>query len=52
MTKPNDWPYSGAVVPGYPTLHPLQSGYWPKFWKIYGLMKAPDAGMIQRPPIP
>jgi len=30
-----DWPYSGAIVPGYPTLHPLAEGYWERFWKLY-----------------
>ena len=30
-----DWPYVGAIVPGYPTLHPLQDGYWELFWKLY-----------------
>ncbi len=30
-----DWPYSGAVVPGYPTLHPLRDNYWEIFWKLY-----------------
>src|SRR6266487_2621232 len=30
-----DWPYSGAIVPGYPTLHPLAEDYWELFWKRY-----------------
>jgi len=30
-----DWPYSGAVIPGYPSLHPLQPGYWELSWRIY-----------------
>jgi putative transposase len=29
-----DWPYLGCMLVGYPTLHPLQEGYWEKFWKI------------------
>jgi REP element-mobilizing transposase RayT len=29
-----DWPDLGCMVPGYPTLHPLDEGYWEKFWKI------------------
>jgi putative transposase len=29
------WPYSGAIVPGYPTLHPLEEDYWERFWKLY-----------------
>jgi REP element-mobilizing transposase RayT len=30
-----DWPYIGAIVPGYPDLHPLADGYWEQFWKRY-----------------
>jgi putative transposase len=30
-----DWPYSGAVVPGYPDLYPFQDDYWAIFWKNY-----------------
>ena len=45
-TSPEAWPFSGAVVPGYPTLHPLQDGFWQKFWKFYAQAKHPDAGEI------
>ena len=48
----NEWPFRGAVVPGYPTLHPVQDDFWPKFWKLYGAMKSPDAGKVLRPPLP
>jgi putative transposase len=30
-----DWPHTGCVVPGYPTLHPLQPDYWDKLWRLY-----------------
>lgn len=30
-----DWPYSGVVVPGFPTLHPLRTDFWDLFWKLY-----------------
>jgi len=30
-----DWSYSGAIVPGYPELNPLDRKFWPIFWKIY-----------------
>lgn len=30
-----DWEYLGAVVPGYPTLHPLDENYWRLFWEQY-----------------
>jgi REP element-mobilizing transposase RayT len=48
--RPQDWPRSGAVVPGYPKLHPLDEDFWPTFWKLYEQFRAPDAGNIKRPP--
>ncbi len=33
-----DWrtyPYSGAVVPGYPSLDPRRDDFWTVFWRIY-----------------
>jgi REP element-mobilizing transposase RayT len=42
------WPYCGAVVPGYPKLHPLEEDFWPKFWKLYSVALATDAGNINR----
>lgn len=35
VAHPRDWPYLGAVVPGYPFLHPLAEGFWELFWKLY-----------------
>ncbi len=29
------WPFLGAVVPGYPTLNPLDPDFWDLFWKLY-----------------
>jgi len=46
-----NWKYSGAVIAGYPTLHPLQPEFWNKLWKLYFQFKNPDAGNIVRPPI-
>jgi len=51
VKKPGDWPFSGGIVPGYPTLHPLQEDFWPKFWRLYGAAKLPDAGKMARPPM-
>ncbi|MEP6663311.1 MAG: hypothetical protein ABJC04_06555, partial [Verrucomicrobiota bacterium] len=51
VKHPKDWPFAGAIVPGYPALHPLEDDFWPKFWKLYGKAKHPDAGNIKRPPI-
>lgn len=35
VKRQEEWPYLGAIVPGYPTLRPLQEGYWEKFWKLH-----------------
>jgi len=51
VKRPEDWPYAGAVVPGYPSLHPLKENFWPLFWKLYATSLAPDAGNLKRPPI-
>jgi REP element-mobilizing transposase RayT len=49
--KPEEWPFVGCVVPGYPKLNPLAAEEWQKFWKIYGKLRQPDAGQIIRPPV-
>jgi REP element-mobilizing transposase RayT len=46
-----DWQFHGAVVPGYPALHPLRDAFWPKFWRLYEQMVHPDAGNRSLPPI-
>jgi REP element-mobilizing transposase RayT len=51
VERPADWPHAGAIVPGYPALHPLQNGFWPLFWRIYLGAREADAGDIQRPPL-
>ncbi len=51
VKEPKDWPFCGAVVPGYPTLHPLTEDFWPKFSKLHAQAKHPDAGNILRPPL-
>ena len=30
-----NWPYSGCLVPGWPTLDPRDADYWPLFWSIW-----------------
>jgi len=32
---PRDWTHLGAVVPGFPFLHPLDEDFWEQFWKLY-----------------
>ena len=34
-TAEKDWPFLGAIVPGFPKLHPFEDRYWDKFWKLY-----------------
>jgi putative transposase len=46
-----DWPHGGAVVPGYPKLHPLDDEFWQVFWKIYASLREPQAGERNLPPI-
>jgi hypothetical protein len=43
------WPYCGAIIPGYPTLHPLDEDYWPMFWKLYQKACVPEAGRRKLP---
>ena len=49
VAKPEDWNFNGAIVPGYPTLHPLGEYFWEKFWKLYAQAHQPEAGNIKRP---
>lgn len=37
----HNWPHSGALVPGYPFLHPLADDFWPSFWKFYQEQREP-----------
>ncbi len=46
VKAPPDWPYLGAVVPGYPRLNPFEPDYWPWFWKHYLSVREP--GIEQR----
>jgi putative transposase len=35
VDHPRDWPHLGAVVPGYPFLHPLDEDFRESFWQLY-----------------
>ena len=50
VTEPVGWPFCGAVIPGYPTLHPLAKDFWDKFWRILEHAKEPAAGNRKLPP--
>lgn len=43
------WPFGGAIVPGYPTLHPLKEDFWPLFWKLFRQQRQPNAGERKLP---
>jgi REP element-mobilizing transposase RayT len=38
-----DWKYAGAIVPGYPGVHPLSDGFWGLFWRLYSAASQDDA---------
>ena len=48
MKETEVWPDTGSIVPGYPKLNPTEEDFWPTFWKIYGKLRQPDAGDINR----
>jgi len=50
VERADEWKFSGAVVLGYPRLHPSDDAYWPVFWKLYASQRHIDAGNILRPP--
>jgi REP element-mobilizing transposase RayT len=41
VVKAEDWPFHGAIVPGYPTFHPLEDNFWPLFWEQYERQREP-----------
>ncbi len=51
VAKPENWPFTGCIVPGYPKLNPFEEDYWSKFWKIFAKLRQPDAGNIKHPPL-
>ena len=50
VKAPGDWPYLGAVVPGYPRLEPFGEDYWPWFWKHYYSVREPGIEKRVLPP--
>jgi len=41
VKHPREWPWLGAVVPGYPFLHPLTEDFWEMFWRLYEQHREP-----------
>ena len=52
VAHPRDWPHLGAVIPGYPHLHPLADNFWPLFWKLYTALRDPIPADPLKPPGP
>jgi hypothetical protein len=46
-----DWPFCGAVVPGYPRMHPLEQGYWALFWKVHAAARDTEPVPSGPPPL-
>jgi putative transposase len=41
IEHPRAWPHLGAIVPGYPFMHPLDEDFWELFWKLYEQHREP-----------
>jgi putative transposase len=42
-TAAEPWSFCGTVVAGYPKLHPFEENFWTMFWKLYEMMREPNA---------
>ena len=51
VERPKDWPYSGAIVPGYPDLNPRREEFWELFWKLYVAEREKEAAAPSVPPL-
>lgn len=49
VSRAEEWPYYGAVIPGYPRLDPLDSKFGPLLWQLYWAARDTDAGEFYRP---
>jgi len=50
VKAPEDWPYLGAVVPGYAGVKPFEGDYWPWLWKLYYATREPGLEKRVLPP--
>ena len=48
VKQEKDWPFCGALIPGYPDMNPLGERYWEKFWKLY--VKGREAEILPAKP--
>jgi putative transposase len=51
VPRPEDWAFTGCMVPGYPRLHPLEDRFWEVFWKVYTARRDPECDRHVLPPI-
>ncbi len=51
VQRPEEWPFSGCVVPGYPKLHPLEERFREVFWKLYLGQRDPNCDRQVLPPV-
>ncbi|PYI81470.1 MAG: hypothetical protein DME26_19920 [Verrucomicrobia bacterium] len=49
--QPEEWKFSGAVIPGCPTSYPLKPDFWEKFWRLYAQALHPQAGKDKAPAV-
>ncbi len=50
VKREQEWPFSGAVVPGCPDMYPFQDGFWELFWKLYYKQREPTPTEPLKPP--
>jgi REP element-mobilizing transposase RayT len=51
VERERDWPFLGAIVPGYPKLHPFEDGFWELFWKLYTKEREAEPSPPPVPPL-
>ncbi|GDY19838.1 hypothetical protein LBMAG56_11830 [Verrucomicrobiota bacterium] len=51
VTNADEWPFIGAIVPGYPDVHPLREGYWKLFWERYVEERDAEPPPVGPPPL-
>ena len=51
VQRESEWPFSGAIIPGYPTLHPFAEDYWERFWKLYIAERESEPPPAATPPL-
>ena len=49
VTSGQDWPYLGAMVPGYPGIDPRRSDFWDHYWKLFNrLVESTEPSRLSR----